>query len=111
MIFDPNNPLSDQQINKLSENDFFAYLDSKSAYLKTISRPLSAYECKQFTSLNCKNTGQELTIEKIKSAEEIGKQNEQIMEQKIQDTMIKKGLQKPKLLIKNHKTHRSQWFD
>ena len=111
MKFNPNNPLTDMQINKLSEEDFFTYLDSKSEYLKTISRPLSAYECKQFTSLNCQNTGQELTIEKIKHAEEIGKENEKIMEEKIKETMIKKGLQKPKLLIKNHKTHRSQWFD
>ena len=34
MKYDPKNELSDEQLKKLSEDDFFAYLDAKAAYLK-----------------------------------------------------------------------------
>lgn len=111
MNYNPKKPLTEQQINNLSDDQLFEYLDSKSAYLKKNTRPLSAYECKQFSCLTSKNTDKEITIDQIKIAEDIGKENAEIMEQKILETMQKKGLVKPNLLIKNHKTNRSQWFD
>ena len=36
MKYRPENELTDEQLKGLSEDDFFEYLDSKSAYLKTV---------------------------------------------------------------------------
>ena len=44
--YDPNNPLSDEELDKIAEEDFdkfLEYLDSKTAYLKQFSKPLDAY--------------------------------------------------------------------
>ena len=68
--YDPNNPLSDDQIDKLSEEELFAYLDSKAKYLSQFSEPLDTYHTKQFLSVS---TGRLLTDEELKSANEIGR--------------------------------------
>ena len=39
LIYDPNNPLSDEELDKIAEEDFdkfLEYLDSKTAYLSLI---------------------------------------------------------------------------
>ena len=46
MKYDPNNELSDEQLNKLSEDDFFQYLDSKAKYLSQFTKPLGEYHTK-----------------------------------------------------------------
>jgi hypothetical protein len=68
--YDPHNPLSDDQIDKLSEEELFAYLDSKAKYLSQFAEPLDEYHTKQFLSLS---TGRVLTDEELKSAKEIGR--------------------------------------
>ena len=54
MKYDHNNPLSDEELDKLAEKDFdlfLDYLDSKTAYLKQFTKPLSSYHTKRFTAL------------------------------------------------------------
>ena len=41
--YDPNNPLSDEELDKLGKenfDEFLSYLDSKSEYLKSFTKPL-----------------------------------------------------------------------
>ena len=43
--FDPNNELSDEELNKLGEenfDDFLDYLDQKAEHLKQFTKPLSS---------------------------------------------------------------------
>jgi hypothetical protein len=50
MKYDPNNPLTDEQLDELAEKDFdmfLEYLDSQSEYLRQDTRPLNAYETKK----------------------------------------------------------------
>ena len=44
--FDPNNPLSEKELDKLGEenfDDFLNYLDQKAEHLKQFTKPLSSY--------------------------------------------------------------------
>jgi len=40
MIYDPKNVLTDAELSKLDEKEFFEYLDSKANHLKQFTRPL-----------------------------------------------------------------------
>jgi hypothetical protein len=68
--YDPKKPLSDEEIDRLSEDDLFAYLDSKAKYLSQYAEPLDEYHTKQFLSMA---TGRALTDGELKSAKEIGR--------------------------------------
>ena len=51
--YDPNNPLSDEELDKLGKEDFdsfLEYLDSKSDYLKQFTKPLGTYHAKRFAA-------------------------------------------------------------
>ena len=51
MKYDPNNPISDEELDKIAKEDFdkfLEYLDSKTAYLKSKTRPLNSHEMKKF---------------------------------------------------------------
>ena len=67
--YDPNNPLSDEELDKIAEEDFdkfLEYLDSKTAYLKQFSKPLDAYHLKRFASqAKMESTGESLTTEEL----------------------------------------------
>ena len=116
MKYDHNNPLSDEELDKLAEKDFdlfLDYLDSKTAYLKQFTKPLSSYHTKRFTALTLAQQGKPITDEELKKAEKIGKENEQKVidknankewKEKEHDMLKKTG-------VKNVKTDRSQWFD
>ncbi len=48
--YDPNNPLSEEELDDLGKVDFegfLEYLDSQSEYLKQFSKPLSSYHTKR----------------------------------------------------------------
>jgi hypothetical protein len=62
--------LSEAELFKLPEAEFFAYLDAKAKHLKQFSRPLGEYHTKQFLS---QTVGDELTTKQLKRAKEIGK--------------------------------------
>ena len=76
MKYDPNNPLSDKELDKIAEKDFdmfLEYLDSKTAYLKQFTKPLSSYHTKRFASLSLAQQGKQITDEELKKANEIGR--------------------------------------
>jgi len=62
--------LSEAELFKLPEAEFFAYLDAKAAHLKQFTVPLGEYHTKQFLS---QTVGDELTTKQLKRAKEIGK--------------------------------------
>lgn len=79
MKYDPNNPLTDKQLDELAEKDFdlfLEYLDSQSEHLRKYTRPLNAYETKKMAGLTAAFHGKQLTDEEFERAKEIGKENE-----------------------------------
>ena len=109
MKYDPQNPLSEEQINQLDDAVLFDYLDSRAEYLKKYSRPLDTYHAKQFLAAT---KGGEVTAEELKLAKEIGKAGDEAKIDEIINAEVKLG-GNPKFkddTIKV-KTHRSQWFD
>jgi hypothetical protein len=117
--YDPENPLSDKELDELAEKDFemfLEYLDEKTAYLKKFTKPLDAYHLKRFASQAKKDsTGESLTTEEIKELQKLGEKNEaeSFDEEKHKEWIDKKHhmLKSGSLGVKNIKTHRSQWFD
>ena len=41
---------TDEELKKMSDDELFAYLDAKAAYMKQYTRPLSAYKAKNFAA-------------------------------------------------------------
>tara|TARA_R100000908_G_C3629253_1_gene70921 strand:- start:196 stop:471 length:276 start_codon:yes stop_codon:yes gene_type:complete len=77
--YDPNNPLTDKELDEMAEHDFnwfLEYLDSKSEYLKTKSRPLNSHELKKISFLDAAARGDSITKEKWESIKKQGKENE-----------------------------------
>lgn len=112
--YDPNNPLSDEELDKLgNENfdEFLSYLDSKADYLKQFTKPLGQYHTKRFAAATAAQQGRQLTSEELKVAKEIGKEGDKENQQRIIDKMNEKGLEEPSKHVKNVKTNRSQWFE
>lgn len=115
--FDPNNELSDKELDTLAEKDFdmfLDYLDQKAEYLKQFTKPLSSYHTKRFASISAATQGKQLTDDELKKATEIGKENERKATEKIADRLAEYEKNDPKYKdegIKNIKTNRRQWFD
>ena len=72
---------------------------------------MGKYHCKRFAALDAKMSGKEITTKLIKDAEKMGQVGDDIVQQNIIDKMNEKGLEEPDIMVDNHKTHRSQWFD
>tara|TARA_Y100000389_G_scaffold163232_1_gene166394 strand:+ start:277 stop:630 length:354 start_codon:yes stop_codon:yes gene_type:complete len=114
--YDPNNPLTEEELDKLGKDDFdgfLEYLDSKSEHLKQFTKPLSSYHTKRFASLTLAQQGKEITDEALQKADKIGKENEQKAIDKIKNKEWKNKEHEmlKKTGVKNVKTDRSQWFD
>ena len=117
--YDPNNPLSDEELDKLAEKDFelfLQYLDSKTAYLKQFAKPLDAYHLKRFAAQAKKDsTGETLSTEEIKKLQKQGEENTKMTDEELEqheEWMEKRNeMLKKTFGVKNFKTHRSQWFD
>ena len=79
LVYDPNNPISDDELDKIAKEDFdkfLEYLDSKTEYLKSKTRPLNTHELKKFASLAAANEGRKISDKELERAKEIGKENE-----------------------------------
>jgi len=111
MKYDPNNELTQDEIDNLMEDEFFEYLDTKAEYLKQFTKPLGEYHTKRYVSLAARSSGKELTQKEFDTAKQIGKDGDVINKQRIIDKMNGKALKEPNTHVTNHKTHRSQWFD
>jgi DNA-directed RNA polymerase alpha subunit len=115
--FDPNNELSDEELDRIADEDFdvfLDYLDQKAAYLKQFTKPLSSYHTKRFASITAATQGKQLTDEELKKAGEIGKKNEDMAFEKIKERFEEMEKDNPKYKdegIVNIKTNRKQWFD
>ena len=114
--FDPNNPLSDVELEILGEenfDDFLDYLDQKAEHLKQFTKPLSSYHTKRYASLTSAQQGKTITDEELKKANEIGRKNELEAIDKIKNKEWKDKEHEilKKTGVKNVKTDRSQWFD
>ena len=62
--YDPDNPLTDEQLDKIAAYDFdmfLEYLDSKTEYLKTKVRPLNTHELKKINFLDAASRGEEIS--------------------------------------------------
>jgi thiaminase len=112
--YDPNNPLSEEELDKLGKENFdtfLEYLDSKADYLKQFTKPLGTYHTKRFAAATAAQQGKQLTKEEFDTAQRIGKEGEIETQQRIIDKMEELGLEEPDKNVKNVKTHRSQWFE
>jgi len=79
MKYNPNKPLTDEELDKLSKDDFdkfLEYLDSQSEHLRKYTRPLNSHETKKMASLSAAVQGKKLTDEEFERVKEIGKENE-----------------------------------
>jgi thiaminase len=111
MKYDPNNELTDEQMESLSEDAFFEYLDTKAEYLKQFTKPLGEYHSKRYAAVTAAHQGRSLTEKEFQSAKKIGKEGDVINQQRIIEKMEEKDMKVPDKYVKNVKTHRSQWFD
>ena len=115
--YDPNNPLTDKQLDEIAAYDFdkfLEYLDSKTEYLKQFSKPLSSYHTKRFAAISAKMSGNDMTNEEYEYAKKVGRENEQKASEAIADRLAEYEKNHPKHNdegIKNIKTNRTQWFD
>ena len=78
MIYDPLNPLSDEELDKLGKenfNEFLSYLDSKSLHLRKNTKPLDEYHIKKFSAMDAQSRGEEINDELIGKAKRIAKDN------------------------------------
>lgn len=74
MKFDSNNPLTEEQINNLNDDDLFIYLDNKSKYLKDFSKPLDTKHVKTF--LVASKKGSSITDDDFKVIKKLGKKGD-----------------------------------
>jgi len=119
MKFDPNNQLTDEELDKLGKDDFdgfLEYLDGQAAYLKQFTKPLDPYHLKRYASqAKMEASGEALTTDEIKKLQKLGEQNTAKTDEEIEKDLEWKEKRNEMLKktfgVKNIKTHRSQWFD
>ena len=117
--FDPNNELSDKELDALADanfDEFLDYLDQKAEYLKQFTKPLDPYHLKRYASMEKMETkGEALTTEELKKLQKLGEQNTAKTDEELEKHLEWKEKEYEMLRkafgMKNVKTHRSQWFD
>lgn len=116
MLFNPENPLTKEELDVLGKENFdsfLEYLDSKSTYLKSQTKPLGKYHLKRFAAISSKLEGRDFTDEDYNTVNKIGDINSKIdFDSNIHEEWVEKKHDMLKRVgVKNIKTHRSQWFD
>jgi uncharacterized protein with von Willebrand factor type A (vWA) domain len=117
--FDPNNELSEKELDALADanfDDFLNYLDQKAAHLKQFTKPLDPYHLKRFASqTKLEITGEALTTEELRKLQKLGEENTKMTDEELEKHLEWKEKEYDMLRrafgMKNVKTHRSQWFD
>ena len=90
MIYDHENPLSEEELDELGKENFdkfLDYLDAKAEHLKQFTKPLSSYHTKRYASLTSAQQGKTITDEELKKANEIGRKNELEAEDKVNNKL------------------------
>lgn len=88
MIYDPNNPLTDEQLEQLGKEDFdsfLEYLDGQSAELLKKARPLNSYELKRMASITAAEQNKQLSEDEFQKIKKLGKENESQILNKTKD--------------------------
>ena len=119
ILFDPQNELTDKQLDELANqnfDDFLDYLDQKAEYLKQFTKPLDPYHLKRYAEQSKKDsTGESLTLDEIKKLQKLGEANTKMTDEELEKHLEWKEKEYDMLRktfgMKNVKTHRSQWFD
>jgi hypothetical protein len=119
ILFDPQNELTDKQLDELANqnfDDFLDYLDQKAEYLKQFTKPLDPYHLKRYAEQSKKDsTGESLTLDEIKKLQKLGEENTKMTDEELEKHLEWKEKEYDMLRkafgMKNVKTHRSQWFD
>jgi len=75
MMYDPKNPLSGEDIEKLNDYELFEYLDSKSKYMEQFTTELSGYKLKRFAYASAAINGGKVSSEQHKKLDLMGKEN------------------------------------
>ena len=65
---------TDEELNGMSDDELFEYLDAKALYLKQHTSPLSSYYTKKFASVGAAISNTEFDYDSVK---QIAKENEQ----------------------------------
>ena len=97
MRYDPNNELTDKELEMLSEDDFLEYLDSKTEYLKEFSKPLPGYYIKRYAYTSAKVSGRDISDDEYDSLYKMSKEynetrNEWVLN-KLKDKFGEDGIQ------------------
>lgn len=66
---------TDEELEKMTEEELFEYLDAKAAYLSKHTAPLSGYHTKKFASISSAISNTKFEYDKVKK---IAKENEQL---------------------------------
>jgi hypothetical protein len=69
--------LTDKELNGLTDDELFDYLDERANYLKNHSYPLNSQYLKRFAHMDAKNRGTSLTLEEHRNLTKILKENQQ----------------------------------
>jgi hypothetical protein len=78
MKYDPTKPdPSSKELEQLSEDEFFEWLDTKAEYLKTKTRKLNSHEIKKIAYLDAIQKGKDISDTEWETIKKIGKENEQ----------------------------------
>ena len=74
MIYDPNNELTEEQMEALSEDAFLEYLDTKAEYLKQFTKPLPGYYLKRYAYTAAKVEGRDISDKEHESLNTMSKE-------------------------------------
>ena len=87
---------TDEELKAMNDDELFAYLDAKAAYMKQYKRPLSAYKAKNFaanaTAVQYQKEGTSKLDENFPSIEKINKQAEQDYKEGLKKIVEKKSM-------------------
>ena len=76
ITFNPDNQLSESELDELANKDFDSfldYLDQKSEYLRKYTKPLDEYHVKNFMAFDNAVRGKGVTDDDVKKAKKIAK--------------------------------------
>ena len=93
MKYDPNNELTDEQLEQLSESEFMEYLDTKAEYLKQFTRPLGSYHAKRYAVMSATSLGKSITEEEYQAAKRIGEEGDVENTKRIVNKLNDDGIQ------------------
>lgn len=93
MKYNPKSKLSSKEIDSLSDDELFEYLDGKAKHLKKFSAPLDTFHAKRFATMS---KGKPLTDDEMRVAKEIGRIGDDYETERMVQILNKKGNGKSK---------------